>query len=98
MNNEVTYNLDGSPKIVLGRTLVECFRVDESGEKEVVVKQGVVTQNCGTFVRVYDPRPVSKGGDSHICGEFFPLEGKRSYTRVVGELKERDAFRVPASF
>ena len=98
MQNTYSTNPDGSPKILLGRTMVECYQIDENGEKEVMIKQGVVTQNFGTFLRVYDPRPVSKNGDSHIVGEIMPVMGKRSYTRIVGELKERDAFRVPASF
>lgn len=87
-----------------GRTLVECYRVEVNenagAEKHVLCKKGVVLQQFGkpSFARVYDNRPVRDGGDPHVIGEVLPINGKRGYMRVVGELKERNAVVVPPSF
>ena len=91
-------NPDGSAKILLGRTMVEYFKISEDEKSETVAKQGVVIGNYGSFLRILDFRPVSKGGDSWVGGEVLPLNSKRGYIRIVSELREDDAIKIAPSF
>ena len=94
---ETTKNTDGTDKIIVGRTLVECIAIGDDS-REGVAKQGVVSQNFGTFVRVYDFRSAAKGGDCHFNTEVWAMKARRGYVKIVGELEEASAIRIPASF
>ena len=73
--------------IKLGQTYVNVFRldVDERTKKETTQKihEGIVLQNKGSFVRVYNPAPVAKGGDTAPeASELFPVKAKRMWCEV----------------
>ena len=85
-------------KINVGKTCVRVMRVtiDERTHKQttIVVHEGIVVQNRGPFVRVFNPAPRDKGGDiSPEMSETFPLSGDRCWCEHTGERKV--AFPIP---
>ncbi len=73
--------------------------VNEQTGRETVRKahEGVVMQDLGSFVRVFNPEPPSKGGDiSAEVSEIFPVRSPRSWVEVMGELK--NPLPIPALF
>jgi hypothetical protein len=86
------------PDIKVGKTCVRVMKrlIDERTKKEKIVKlhEGIVVQDFGSFVRVFNPIAVDKGGDlSPETSEQFPLESPRIWCEVIGE---RDvAFPIP---
>lgn len=59
--------------------------------------EGVVLQDLGSFVRVFNPEPPNKGGDvSPEVAEIFPVRSPRCWIEVIGELK--NPLPIPALF
>lgn len=68
--------------IIVGITCVAVFREDiDEHTKRVTVSQihdGIVVQDLGTQVRVFNPGPRDKGGDAtQETSEVFALQGAR---------------------
>jgi hypothetical protein len=85
--------------IIVGRTKVRVMRKEEQNGKDVVreAHRGVIVGQTNRFVRVFNPGPRDKGGDvSAQTSELFPLQGRRCWVEIVGELSEDRAIQVPA--
>lgn len=69
-----------------GVTEVCAFRRHEDGTV-AKIKRGIVLQNCGAFVRVFDPRPIEDGGDPRPdWSEFFPTAlGGTVWLDIIGQ-------------
>jgi hypothetical protein len=70
--------------------------VDERTRKERIVKlhEGIVVQDNGSFVRVFNPAPRDKGGDLNPeTSELFPLESARVWCEKTSE--RSTAFPIP---
>lgn len=76
--------------VKLGRTVMAVFRKDindQTGRETInKVHEGIVVQDCGPFVRLYNHAPLDKGGDTtaEAC-ELFPLRSRRMWCETVGE-------------
>lgn len=69
-----------------GITEVIVKRREENGSTKTIHKGIVVQQTTGGFLRVYNPAPVEKGGDtSQENAEWFPSEGRACWCEVVGQ-------------
>jgi hypothetical protein len=80
-------------KILTGRTEVRVMRknINEQTRRESVdqIHEGIVVQNLGAFVRVFNPMSPEKGGDvSQVNAEIFPVTSKRCWIEPVGERSE----------
>jgi hypothetical protein len=87
--------------IKVGHTCVRVMRKDinERDGRETVVKihEGVVIQDCTSFVRVYSPAPIDKGGDvSPEAAQTYPLKSKRMWCEFVCERATK--FPIPPLF
>lgn len=85
--------------IEVGKTCVRVLRVEQDErtkrEKTVVCHEGIVVQDQGSFVRVFNPGPVDKGGDiSPEMSQSFPVLARRMWCELVS-VKDR-AFPIPA--
>lgn len=70
--------------------------VDERTQKVTIdrIHEGIVVQDFGTFVRVFNNAPKDKGGDvSPESAELFAVESPNIWIERIGELKE--AFPIP---
>ncbi len=89
-------------QIKLGRTQVNVFKreVNEMTGREKItkIKSGVVLQNFGSFLRVFDTRPAKDGGDAHVNCEVFAVNSRNIWCEFLNELKKEDAVAVPVSF
>lgn len=85
----------------IGRTTVKVFRRDVNPQtmREVVtmIHEGIVVGTTTLFARIFNPAPISKGGDVSIeMSQKFPFRGKDCWCEVTGE--KRDSIRIPAIF
>ena len=65
-------------------------------EKIVTLHEGIVVQNNGSFVRVFNPAPIEKGGDQNPeVSELFPLLSHRVWCEKISE--RPTAFPIPPS-
>ena len=90
--------MPSTPNIRVGHTCVRVMKkeVDERTRKERIVKihEGIVVQDNGSFVRVYNPAPRDKGGDlTPETSELFPLESARVWCEKISE--RSTAFPIP---
>ena len=86
--------------VTVGKTLVRVMRLDineQTGHERVVqIDEGVVVQDNMSFVRVFNPAPPDKGGDTvPEVGEMFPLLSHRLWCEAAGERKTE--FPIPAT-
>lgn len=86
------------PDIKVGITCVCVMKreIDERTKREKIVKlhEGIVVQDFGSFVRVFNPLAPDKGGDlSPETSEQFPLVSARVWCEVIGE--RSTAFPIP---
>lgn len=86
-------------RINVGKTCVRVMRVeqDERTKREKTVKchEGIVVQDCGSFIRVFNPAPLDKGGDiSPEMSQMFPLLAHRMWCELLSE--KATAFPIPA--
>lgn len=77
-------------KVNVGTTCVRVMRVNVNertgATKTVKVHEGIVVQDTGSFVRVFNPAPLDKGGDvSPETSELFPLNSKRCWCELLSE-------------
>lgn len=86
------------PRTAVGKAVVRVMRrsVDDHTGKEKVdqIHEGIVVENIGNNVRVFNPKPQDKGGDvSPEAAELFPLDSKLLWCELVSERKT--AFPIP---
>ena len=89
-NNECAFRAGFSCVVVKKRL------VDERTQKETIeqIHEGIVVQNLGTHVRVFNSAPKDKGGDvSPESSEVFAVESPNIWVEQVGELAE--GFPIP---
>jgi len=88
--------------IVVGQTRVNVFKRevnDMTGKEKITkIKTGVIIQDFGTFVRVFDNRSTKDGGDPHQNVEVFAVAGKNIWCEYLDELKPFNAVPVPVSY
>jgi len=79
-------------KTVVGKTQVRVMRRDP---KEInQIHGGIVVQDCGSFLRVFNPNPVSKGGDVNPeSSELFPVAGRKIWCEWMTQ--RETAFPIP---
>lgn len=87
----------------LGLTVVRVMhkKSSDKSDKESIkeVHRGVVVQNLGNFLRVFDNREPKDGGDyDPLFSELFPVESKCSYIEVLAELKPHQKVKIPVQF
>ena len=86
--------------IKVGHTCVRVMRKDINDQgRETISKihEGIVIQDCNTFVRVYSPAPVDKGGDvSPEAAQTYPLDGRRMWCEFVCDRATK--FPIPPVF
>lgn len=85
-------------KVNVGTTCVRVWRVNVNEQtrqtKVVQVHEGIVVQDNGSFVRVFNPAPLDKGGDvSPETSELFPLLATRCWCEKTSERSV--AFPIP---
>ena len=86
-------------KVNVGTT---CFKVwrrninEMTGKEQIVVAhEGIVVQDNGSFVRVFNPAPRDKGGDLNPeTSELFPLLSERCWCEKTAE--RSTAFPIPS--
>ena len=62
--------------------------IDERTKRERIVKlhEGIVIQDFGSFVRVFNPMAPDKGGDlSPEMSQSYPLVSHRMWCEVISE-------------
>lgn len=84
--------------IIVGLSLVAVYKrtVDERTGKETVerIHEGIVVQDAGNMVRVFNPAPLDKGGDTAPeNAEFFALDAKSVWCESIGHRAE--PFKLP---
>jgi hypothetical protein len=77
-------------KVSVGLTCVKVMKreVNErtGATKIIQLHEGIVVQDCGSFVRVFNPAPLNKGGDySPETSELFALTAPRIWCEVIME-------------
>jgi hypothetical protein len=82
----------------VGKTCVRVMKIEmnEKTRKTNVVKihEGIIVQDTGPFVRVYNPAPLDKGGDvSPETSELFAVLSPRIWCEVMSE--RSTAFQIP---
>jgi hypothetical protein len=87
--------VDKSPRLVdslvkLGQTCVRVMRkeINERTQQVKIVQahEGIVVQDNGSFVRVFNPAPLDKGGDaSQESSELFPWTSNRVWCEITSE-------------
>jgi hypothetical protein len=85
-------------KFVVGKTLVHVMKreINEHTGKEQIVKlhEGIVVQDFGASIRVFNSAPQDRGGDvSPETSEVFSVAGYRQWCIPVGERSV--AFPIP---
>lgn len=84
--------------IKVGATEMRVSRRDETGKVSVIHK-GVVIQDLGNFVRLYNSASTDKGGDTAPeNAEVFPLSSRRIWCEVEKQRKDYDLVKVPALY
>lgn len=88
-------------KVRVGHTCVRVMRKDinEQTGKETINKihEGVIIEDCRSFVRVYSSAPLDKGGDAlPETAQLYPLNGKRLWCEFVAERSTK--FPIPPLF
>jgi hypothetical protein len=83
-----------------GITCVRVMRKDinEQTKREVIreVHQGIVIAKTSSFVRVFNPAPIDKGGDpSPEMAQLFPVAAPRTWVEVIGNRKPENRFPIP---
>jgi hypothetical protein len=87
--------------IQVGVTIVRVMRktiVDEQARKETIDKihEGIVVQDLGSSVRVFNPLSQDKGGDvAPETAELFALQSKLVWCEYVGD--RRTSFPIPVT-
>lgn len=85
--------------LVIGRTTVKVLKRDENNNVPHELHRGVVVQDLGAFLRVFNPSNPDQGGDyDPLCSELFPVSSKRVFIEKTGELKENQAIKIPVQF
>jgi hypothetical protein len=77
-------------KVNVGTTCVRVMRVNINEQtkqtKIVTIHEGIVVQDNGSFVRVFNPAPRDKGGDLNPeTSELFPLLSARCWCEKTAE-------------
>lgn len=85
--------------ILAGQTEVRVLRrtVNEQNGRESIqeIHKGMVVQNLGSHVRVFNPAPPDKGGDIHqTCSEVFAKRGKNLWLEPISQRSENDKFPI----
>lgn len=85
----------------VGLSKVNVFRkdIDERTGRETITKihSGIVLSVGSAFARVFNPAPVSQGGDiSPELSQSYPFESKRMWLESAGELKT--PMKIPVAF
>lgn len=83
-----------------GQTIVRVMRreVNELSGREQIKKvhEGIVVQRTTSFVRVFNPAPINKGGDlSPETSETFPVISNRVWCEITGFKKNGNSFPIP---
>jgi len=78
------------PDIRVGKTCVQVMKrhIDERTKKEKIIKlhEGIVVQNFGPFVRVFNPVSPDRGGDlSPEMSQCFPLQSKCIWCEIISQ-------------
>ena len=86
-------------KVKIGRTEVNVFKNEFNPQtrKETIKKihQGIVVQNFGAFVRVYNNAKIEDGGDvNQLCAELYPLDSRACWCELVGTRDEDNKFYI----
>ena len=80
----------------VGITKVRVVRQEENGSKREI-HRGIVVENKGSFVRVYNPAPQKDGGDaSQSSAELFPIKSKYCWVEPMGELNAEESLALDA--
>ena len=84
----------------IGVTCVRVMRKDiqEQTKKETIreVHNGIVVGKTNSFLRVFNPAPVDKGGDiSPEMAQLFPVSSARMWCETTMQRKE--AYPIPLS-
>lgn len=68
---------------------------ERTGATKIVQRhEGIVVQTTSSFVRVFNPAPLDKGGDvSPEMSELFPITSKRCWVEVTSERSR--AYPIP---
>lgn len=87
-------------KVVAGKTCVKVMRIDiderTKRERTIQAHEGIVVQDLGSFIRVYNPAPLDKGGDvSPETSQCYPVLAKRMWCEVTST--KTVAFPIPAA-
>lgn len=87
-----------APYVRVGFTCMRVMKrkIDERTRKENIVKihEGIVVQDNGSFVRVFNPMPKDKGGDlSPETSELFPLNSSQVWCEKLSD--RPTAFPIP---
>jgi hypothetical protein len=88
INGHTIASIPVTPALRVGRTCMRVMKreIDERTRKEKIVKvhEGIVVQDNGCFVRIYNPAPRDKGGDlSPETAELFPLTSSRVWCEKI---------------
>lgn len=96
----MTETKDLTSGFVTGITCVRVMRreIHEGTKKELIREchSGIVVQTTTSFVRVFNPAPIDKGGDpSPEYSQWFPVSSPRCWVEITTNRKE--AFPIPAT-
>lgn len=91
--------MDSKIKVTVGVTCVRVMKLDvneRTGATKVIkLHEGIVVQDCGAFIRVFNPAPIDRGGDySPETSELFALLAPRIWCEVI--MERSVAFPIPA--
>jgi hypothetical protein len=86
-----------SPGVTCVRVMKKFVNERTGSEQTAQLHEGIVLQDNGAFVRVFNPASRDKGGDaSPEMSQRFPLLGPRVWCEKIKDLET--AFPIPASF
>jgi hypothetical protein len=99
-NNNMASSIDTTDDFKPGHTTVKVMRkeINEKTGKETIreVHRGIVVSRTNSFVRVFNPAPLNKGGDlSPETSETFPVLSRCVWCEVTGNRKNGNSFPIP---
>lgn len=97
--NENSHKIANSIKVGLTKVRVMRRFIDERSGRETIKEfhNGIVVSLGSSFVRVFNPKHTSEGGDvSPEVAEQFAISSRNVWIDIIGETKQ--ALRLPCAF
>ena len=97
--NDNSHKIANSIKVGLTKVRVMKRFIDERTKRETIAEfhSGVVVSLGSSFVRVFNPKHTSEGGDvSPEVAEQFAIASRNIWIDIIGEAKT--PVRVPCAF